>query len=500
MKAGATLWFCLFVGLARGAEAPPPRRLILCDDVRDPLALDPHKQFSEKNHTLLQQIYEGLVRFDAAGRVEPALAVSWERIDPLRMRFKLREGVRFHNGEPLTAEAVRFTMERLLDPKTGFPGFPFVATISRVEVVDPMTVDVVTHQPDGILLNRLCILLILPPVHFREAGEAGLTSRPVGTGPFRFHSLEPGRAVVLRANRDYWMPGVPKLDEVVFRFIPEEEKLKELFAGRVDLVTNIPGTKTLEVQKRRDTAIIKGRTFFTAFAAMNPSEGPFSDVRVRRAMNLAVDRESLVRYDAMGNAVSLATLSMPGEPGHNPDLKPYPYDPRRARALLREAGYPKGFEVSAIVNANAVRTAKILSAQLARVGVRVRPTVSSDAQLLERFADPRFKMGVGGLPDPMGHSYFIQSIALYSPSPYSQGRLPEYDRRLEEMARTIEDGKREELGREIDRYVYEQALAIFGYQRIQTHAVRRGVRFTHYVTGMPHLYSAENEATHASAE
>ncbi|MCX5792460.1 MAG: ABC transporter substrate-binding protein, partial [Elusimicrobia bacterium] len=131
-----------FIGLAHG------RGLTVCDDVSDPMTLDPQKQFSEKNHTICQQIFDGLLRFDPDGKIEPALAVSWERIDDTRMRFKLREGVFFHNGEPFDSEAVKFSIERYLDPRTGFPALGFIDSIARVEIVDKYTADIVTKNPD----------------------------------------------------------------------------------------------------------------------------------------------------------------------------------------------------------------------------------------------------------------------------------------------------------------------------------------------------------------
>ena len=146
------------------AGAAPARvGLVVCDDVQDPQTLDPHKQFDEKNHTIVQQIFDGLVRFNPEGEIEPALAVRYERIDPVTMRFHLREGVKFHNGEPFNAEAVRFSIERYKDPKTGFPARPFIDMIG-CKVIDGHTVDLVTQYPDGLLLNRLAgFVLIVPP-------------------------------------------------------------------------------------------------------------------------------------------------------------------------------------------------------------------------------------------------------------------------------------------------------------------------------------------------
>lgn len=160
--------------LAAGVPGPAPsagqRTLVVCDDVAAPPTLDPQKQFTEKNHTILQQIFEGLVRFGPAGQIEPALAVSWERLGPAVMRFHLRPDVSFHNGEPFNADSVKYTLERYLDPKTGFPALGFISSVEKVETVDPLTIDIVTKFPDGLLLNRLAgfVLIVPPPIRQKE--------------------------------------------------------------------------------------------------------------------------------------------------------------------------------------------------------------------------------------------------------------------------------------------------------------------------------------------
>ncbi|MEK7389657.1 MAG: ABC transporter substrate-binding protein [Elusimicrobiota bacterium] len=472
------------------ADAAPRDRLVVCDDVRDPQSLDPHKELSEKVHILLQQIYEGLVRFGPAGAIEPALAMSWEQIDPLTVRFHLRPGVAFHNGDEFNAEAVRLSVERLLDPRTQSPAAGFINSVRQVVVVDPHTVDIVTHYPDGILLNRLAWTVpIISPKHLRVAGDIKFAVEPVGTGPFKFLRWDRGRRIILGANGSYWMKDAPKLRELEFAFVPENKKLGMLFRGELDLVTNIPGTKTLEVQKRRDTKVIKGMTFFTAFASLNISTGPFADVRVRRAVNLAVDKEALVRYDLQGNGRIIASLSMPGEFGHALDLRAYPYDPVKAKALLKEAGYQNGFVVQAGGNINAERTAKIIASDLEKIGIKVKLNLSADADLLDDFRSHTYDMIFGGVPDPMAHTYFIQSMVLYSRSPYCISKNPEYDAMLEKMVSTVDSRQREILAQELDRHVYNNAYGIFTYQRIQTHAAREALQFTPYLNGFPYFYS-----------
>lgn len=491
MSAPAFLLALLLAPGVSAGESPRGKTLVVCDDVQDPMTLDPQKEFSEKNHTLLQQVYEGLVRLDSEGRVEPALALSWERLDPRRVRFHLRPGVRFHDGEPFDAEAVRFSLARYLDPGTGFPALGFIASLERAEVVDPLTVDIVTKFPDGLLLNRLAgFILIVAPGRAPLEGAESLAQKPAGTGPFMFESWERGRAVSLKANADYWRKGFPKAERLVFRFIPAKKQVAALLSGEVDLLTELPGARTTEALQSGRVDIVKRPTFYTVTASLNASEGPLADLRVRRALNYAIDKEELIRYDLLGNGQILATTTMEQEEGHNPELKPFPYDPKKARALLAAAGYPKGFKLKAAVKMQGERAAGILAHQLKRVGVELETRVFADADLPRALAAERWDMFLAGCPDPMAHSYFIQSIFLFSQSPYRVSLNPEYDRRMTAMAGALDAAERTALARELDAYVRDEALLLFLYQRIKTYGVRKGIVFRPTITGMPYFSDA----------
>lgn len=487
-------WLLLFLLAALpSAGTAEEKALVVSDDVSDPLTLDPHRQFVQKNHTLLQQLYEGLVRFGPEGRIEPALATSWERLDPLTMRFQLRAGVRFHNGEPFDAEAVRFTLARYLDPATGFPAAGFVASISSVSVEGPLTVDIHTAFPDGLLLNRLAgFILVVPPRLLAEKGPHALETEPVGTGPFRFVRWERGREIVLAASKDYWKAGFPKVPELRFRFLPGERQVEALLKGEVDLVTELPGTMTQRVARNPRTRVLKKETFYTVGATLNTSSGPLADLRVRRALNHAIDRADLIRYDLLGNGRPLASLSMPGEEGHDSSLPVYAFDPARARALLREAGVATPLRLKALVYVQGERAARILARQFQAVGVEMDVSqVMNDAEAVRVIQSVGWDLVIGGVPDPMAHSFFIQSIYLYSRSPYALHHDPAYDRALEEMVATLEPAEREAKARALDRLVHEQALSLFTYQRIKTYGVSRRLRFQPWVTGMPYFDAAE---------
>jgi peptide/nickel transport system substrate-binding protein len=463
--------------------------LSVSDDISDPLTLDPQRQFSEKNHTICQQIFDGLVRFDPDGKIEPALAVSWERLDATRMRFKLREGVTFHNGEPFDSSSVKFSIERYLDPATGFPARAFIDSIERVETPHQYTADIITKYSDGILLNRLAgFILISPPAYIKEKGGEYFASNPVGTGAFIFGRWEKGKQISLEGNKKYWMSGYPKIDGLIFKFIPQEKRLAALFSGEVDLITDLPGTQTLKLKSRPGFTVVKKASFYTVPPCLNLSSGPLSSVMVRKALNYALNKESLIRYDLLGNGKPIATFSMEGEVGHNAALRPYKFDLPKAKKLLADAGYPGGFSLKVLVKANAERTAKIIASNLKKAGVRLDITIVADADLLKEFSSKAYDMAIGGNPDPMYHSYFNQAIVLYSRSPFCLGGDPEFDKLLGSMVLTLEAPERAVLSNALDTYIYDNAMSLFTYQKIMVSGVTKAVRFVPSASGMPYFY------------
>lgn len=488
--------FCFLVPMAlilSAAGTSYSKVLNVCDDVADPLTLDPHKQFSEKNYTICWQIFEGLLRFDPGGKIEPALAVSWQRIDPNRMRFKLREGVVFHNGEPFNAEAVKFSVERHLNPETGFPAPGFIASISGAEVLDPHTVDIVTKYPDGILLNRLAwIILMVPPGYIKEKGNDFFAANPVGTGPFVFKEWEKGEKIVLSANAGYWMKGYPRASGLVFHFILQDKQVEALISGKVDLLTDLPGTQTFLIAAGKNTKIVKQPELYTYVASLDVSTGALADRNFRMAVNYAVDKTQLIRYDAMGNGKPLGALAMPGEIGYSSDIKPYPFDLEKARGLIKKSRY-KNITFKVFVKVQAERTAKIIARQLKKIGIILDLHVFPDGLMQAALKDQKWDIVFGNCPDPLVHSFFVQAIILSSLSPFSVMRDPNYDKMLGELVSSLTVEEQQKNGEALQRYIHDNALGIFTYQRIRTYAMRRDLMFMPYITGMPYFYSTENK-------
>ncbi|PCI39647.1 MAG: hypothetical protein COB53_03000 [Elusimicrobia bacterium] len=485
---------------------PAPLRaenvLRICDDAEDPMTLDPHRQFSEKNHTLVQQIFDGIVRFNPEGEIEPALAVSWHRISDTVMRFNLRKNVRFHNGESFDAESVQFSINRYLNPKTAFPAFGYIRSLKRVDIIDSHTIDLVTHTPDGLLMNRLAgFILIVPKAYYSKHSLEHLKRNPIGTGAFRFTRWQTGNRVELQGNSEYWVKGLPTIDKLVFEFLPYSEQVDALLAGKLDIITHVPGTRTLEVQQNPSTRIIKKPALFTMAANFNMNHPPLDDLRVRKAINLAVNVDDLIRYDIFGNGIAIGTLSLPGEPGNDPSIKPYPFDLKEAKRLMRKSGHEKGFTLRTLLKVNAERTGRILAKQLLKIGIHLDFTLMSDAELYASLKDRKlWDMAIYSCPDPMHHAHFIRSIFLDGKSPFSLTADPDVDSRIAKIESTIDEHERDELSRELDRLIHNKYLALPTYQRLGVVGLKNGVDFTPYKSGMPYLFStrAATEKKHAS--
>jgi len=465
--------------------------LVVCDSVGGVLTLDPHKQFSGKNHIICQQIFEGLLRFNPDGKIEPALATSWKRIDDLRVRFNLRKGVKFHNGETFDAKAVKFSIERYFKPEINFPALGFIKPMTHAEIINNYTVDIITSRPDGLLLNRLAaFVLIIPPKYLKEMGDEHFAKNPVGTGAFKFGKWIKGEKVVLPSNENYWMKGYPKVKGLAFVYLHPEKRLKPLLEGKIHLVTNFPGTQTSFIRKNPKTDIIKKPTFRTLTFSFDVSSKYLSNLKVRKALNYAINKRDLIRYDLMGNGKRIATLSMPGEAGHNPNLKPYEYNVSRAKKLLTEAGYPKGFSISVATKKTAIRSAKIIASQLKKIGVKLDIVLLPMTTLMTSAKSGEYDMQLGDIPDPMCHNYFIQYLKFYHKSPFSMWKDPVFGRMIMDMASTIDEKLRDEKAKTLDTYIYENALSIFTYQKMSVIAKRKNVEFEPYVSGMPYFFSA----------
>ena len=376
---------------------------------------------------LLHNIFEPLVTTSPDHEIEPCLAVKWERRDETTFRFELRRGVRFHNGERFDAEAVRFSLERASNAYGGTAWFP---RLEGVVVVDPYTVDVKLSEPDSLFLYRLSnIGLIVAPLEFRRVGASEFGHHPVGTGAFKFVSWDADkREVILDRNDDYWRASYPKIERLVYAYMDQERALEGLTDGRLDIIRRLNPRKTTRFMRLGVGKVVKAwlpQLVLGAFNLMKPGT-PLLDVRVRQAINLAINRDHLIRYGAIGNGRLFGGYTVPGDP-NGADLSPVPFDPEQSQRLLAEAGLGGGFALSMMVATEVPpQIEKIIAVSLNRIGISVSVKRVTEAEFLEQLYLPKFKGGGAPLFDilllsvPAGtifHAAMIPMTLLYSREP-----------------------------------------------------------------------------------
>jgi peptide/nickel transport system substrate-binding protein len=292
--------------------------------------------------TTMAAIFDGLTRLDRDGNAQPALAISWRNIDPLTWEFTLRENVIFSNGASLTADAVVNAVTYLAGDGPPFENTRREMTFfASAQAIDELTVIINTTEPMPLLPRFMSSLLIPEPGAWRSLGREGFTQAPVGTGPFKVESWQPSK-ITLTAFKKSWRP--PLMERLEIVPIPDPTaRVQGLLSGRLDVITDIGPDEKASVERFGGTGLswFSGAVQGISLAVTRP--GPFQDVRVRQALNLAVNRQRIIDALLAGSTVVAFQPAPRGTIGYNPDLQPYPYDPDRAKALLASAGYPDGF-------------------------------------------------------------------------------------------------------------------------------------------------------------
>ncbi|WP_309082917.1 ABC transporter substrate-binding protein [Chelativorans sp.] len=298
----------------------------------EPSTLDPQLRDDGGERQVNDNIYETLLARTPTGELVPSLAAEMpKQIDDLTWEFTLREGVTFHNGEPFNADAVVYSVKRVVAPENASEQMAYLGTIAGAEKVDDYKVRITTSGPDPILPSRMYWMKIVPPKH---AEEADLAAQPVGTGPYKFVSWNRGSDITLEANADH-RDGAPDVEQVTYRFVTEPgTRLSGLMAGEFDVIVNLPPEFTATVPK---FAAVRG--IETSTIILSTDNEATRDPRVRQALNIAIDRKAIADNLFLGYAeVAKGQLIHPNAFGFNKSIEAYPYDPDRARQLLAEAG------------------------------------------------------------------------------------------------------------------------------------------------------------------
>jgi ABC-type transport system substrate-binding protein len=295
---------------------------------------------------LMDHISDPLVRTGRDGKLQPWLATGWKSIDPLTWELTLRRAVKYQNGEPFDARSVKFFYDTMNDPKNISPSKSNHTWVARVDIVDDYTVRVVTREPYPVAPGKFTLTHMLPPDYVAKVGYDGYRKKPIGTGPYRLTEYVRDDHATLEAF-DGWWAGKPKIKTIVYRPIKEDSaRVSALLAGEIDLAFDVPPELIPLVEhagKAKIKRALSVRTFFLFLNTINAAY-PTMKREVREAINYAIDRESLNK-NILGSTGAPAAWLNPNTFGINPELKPIPHDPARAKQLLAQAGYPDGVDL-----------------------------------------------------------------------------------------------------------------------------------------------------------
>lgn len=445
---------------ALAQQKPVPGGSLTIALAAEPSGLDPTTNPSAAIKRVVHyNLLEGLLKVDRNGRVVPALAKSYSiSKDGKEYTFILHPGVKFHDGKPCTADDVKFTFDRLLDPKTAAPYRMFYEVIEAIQVVDSTTLKFKTKKYDS---NFLFNLARGDAVIVSRQAMDQLKSAPVGTGPFKFAEWKRGDSVTMVKNPDYYRKGFPYLDKVTFKFIPDPSaQLAALRAGDVDVIAydlapeNVPA-----LEKDPRFKVLKGNTTTDVIMAMNHSRKPFNDLKVRQAITLAVDRNAIIQGAVAGYGTPIGSHMDPTNPYYLDLSGLYPYNPDKAKQLLGEAGYPTGF--GAVLKlpepyAYARRSGEIIADQLSKVGIKLIIEVIPMGQWVERvFKNAEYDLTIIGHAEPF-------DIEIYGrPNYYFRYTNPTFQQLLKKAEGEMKEQARKKLYEQAQRMLADEFVNVF---------------------------------------
>ena len=436
-------------------------------------SLDPHKAVAAGTKEVMFNVFEGLVKPTPDGDLIPAVASGYTvSPDQTVYTFTLREGVLFHNGDPVEMEDVVYSIERCADDSEGTPLIPALSAISDIQS-DETTLTITLAQPDSEFLSYLT-LAVLP------ADYDGQDTAPVGTGPFKFVSRAAQDSIVLERFADYW--GTPaELDKVTFRIIENADSLvMSLQSGAIDLFSHL--TTTQAAQLGDDFQILEGTMNLVQALYLNNAVEPFSNEKVRQALCYAVDKQQIIDLAFYGYGSPIGSSMYPAfQKYFVEDLTDYyPYDPERAMELLAEAGYPDGFTMTITVPSNYqphIDTAQVLVEQLKAVGITAEiQLVEWGTWLDETYTNRQFQSTVVGVDaSNMTARALLERFTSTAGDNFINYSDSDYDALFAQVQTAADDDARTELYKEMERNLTEHAANVYIQDLADLVALRTGL-------------------------
>lgn len=461
----------------------------------DPPNLDPQVSKGAAAQTVKQLVYNSLLRYWRGGKIQPDLAESYEMVDPQTFRFKLRSGVMWHDGSPFTADDVKFSFERILDPKTGADRRIALNTIDKVVVDDPLTVRFLLKQPDGAFVYNITnYTSAIISKKFVEGG-GNLDQKMMGTGSYKFDSREPGVKLTLVNNPSYFRSGLPYLDKIVFVPYPDDNtRINAIKGGAVNIVDYVPWKDMDFFAKSSDLSLVSASESAYMCLIYNTKQKPFDDPKVRRALSYAIDRQNIVDTVFFGRGSTITGGLLPSNsPAYEASLKnTYTYDPEKAKSLLKDAGY----DVKSLPSLKLMSTStyafhqgvgEVTQAEFKKVGIATDLDLPEWATAVERGNKGDFQYRVHGLGmdsiDPDSLTTFFRTGSAYGQA--TGFTDPEIDKLLSQGRAETDTGKRKDIYVQIEKRLLDSQPFTYLAWREQGEAIQKKLKgYEHFPGGL----------------
>ena len=468
----------------------------------EPRTLIPNTIVDWTTNNMLEHMYDRLVDRDPKTyKPIPMLATSWKVVDNTTWEFTLRSGVKFHNGEPFDATAVKATMDYIKDPANKTHYAPLWAPVKEVQIVDSHTVRFITEKPWPGLIDRISLgnaILPMPPRALKEQGVQALLAKPIGTGPYKFSQWVRDEKLVVVRNDDYWK-GKAQLKTVTFRFIPEfSARLAALMAGEIDIMKDVPPHAVDLVDKSgRATvrATVSSRINYLALVTLNP--GPMQDIRVRQAIAQAINVDELISQVLRGRASKMCGPLAPINVDFSPKVQCLKYDPNKAKALLKEANIDPA-RLSLTLDTPSGRypldkdISQAIATQLGRLGISVNVVVNEWGTHLDKIKNRKtgdmFFLGWGPALDAQGTiEQLFQGSMTYS----SYGGNKPLEDKIATAVTIVDPKKRLEAWAEIQQMVANEVPWVFLWQQHDLYGVANWLDWTPRADEKVWMYEAK---------
>jgi peptide/nickel transport system substrate-binding protein len=471
----------LLLAAAPLARAQSVKETLTVDIGADAATLDPHVQWDTDSYSVYRNIFDNLITRDGAGTIVPQVATGWRFTDDTTIVFDLRTDITFQDGSRLTPEDVVFSVRRVVDPAFKSPQLSQFDQIVDADVTGPSQVTLHTKMPYPVLLSQLVKLSIVPKAYVQKAGDIRFNQEPMGSGPYKLASWQRGVQILLVANAAYWR-GTPPFAHVVFRPVSDvATRVADLRARRADIVHGLNPDAADGLKGEAGVQVLAAPTERVAYLFVNAQSGPTRDVRVRQAIAMAIDRDSIIGALQQGFAKPVDEVLTPANFGYAGDIEPWPYDPAKARALLQAAGAEGAslaFMTSPVYDR---RLNEAVQQMLGDVGLKVDITVVDQPTYLRRRQGTPEE--AGGLSQGRWSCACQDADGVIFPlfrtgSIWSKYSNPAFDAAVDAARVTLDEGRRKALYHRAFEILREDVPGIGLFQDYAIYGAAKALRWT----------------------